>query len=177
MQKTNTVLAVIATLLGCSSTLLYQQNSTLDEKIRKNAEQCEQQIAILDEQYQGEIDDLRGYLLKQYSHGTGTKSVVKAEKAGFNQLISAGHRMRAINRKYEFLLGSVLLDDEGKDRLRRLLYQWERLADSARAEKAKSGAAPRRLQAELDNTDVQIKALLTDPTDYEHFITQRQRDL
>lgn len=175
MNKTNSILAVIATLIGSGAALLYSQNNTLDEKIRENAEQCEHQIAMLKQQYQTEIDDLRRYVMEQYNQSPDV--VVEAEKPRFNQLVSSGHRMQAISSKYEFLLESALLDAEGKKQLRKLLFQWERLADSASTEKKKSGAIPPQLRTELDNTETQIEALLTDPLDYQHFVTQRQRDL
>lgn len=175
MSKTNGILAVCAALIGGGCALLYVRNGSLEGKIRGNAEQCEQQTATLRQRYQAEIDDLRRYLLEQYNRKPDT--VAREEKPGFNQLISSGHRMQAIGSKYEFLLESALLDAEGKRQLRKLLYQWERLTDSIRADKAASGAVPRQLQAELDDTDARIRALLTDPLDYQHFVTHRQRDL
>src|SRR5688572_23969988 len=102
MKKTSKILGVIAILLGCGSVLLYRQNSGLDADIRKNSEQCAQQIATLEQRYRAEIDDLRNYLLEQYNHkpGASADEIVKTEKPGFNQLISNGHRMQAIHSKY-----------------------------------------------------------------------------
>src|SRR5688500_2967450 len=102
MKKTSAILNVTAILLGCSAVLLYQQNGARGEEIRKNAEQCEQQVATLQKSYQAEIDDLRRYLLEQYKQTPN--AVVQAEKPGFNKMISSGHRMQAIRSKYESML-------------------------------------------------------------------------
>lgn len=167
MNKANSILAVFAALAGIGATWLYRQNTALDAQIRNNAEQCEQQIATLGSRYQEEIDDLRGYLLEQYQSPAQAEAAASTEKTRFNQLISAAHRMQAVSRKYEFLLGSALLDDAGKKQLRELLYRWEQLADSVGTEKT----------PQLADTEARIRELLTDPVDYQHFLTQRQRNL
>jgi type VI protein secretion system component VasK len=172
MKTTSTILSVIAVLLGCGSVLLYRQNSTFGEETRKNAEQCEQQIASLHKNYQGEIDALRRYLLEQYKHTPD--AVAQAEKPGFNKMISNGHRMQAIRSKYDVILNGALLDDTGKRQLAGLLFEWESLSDSAATAKAESGAAPGQLQASLDDVETRIKALLNNPFDWETFQRARQ---
>jgi hypothetical protein len=175
MSKTNGLFAVLAVLSGSGAVLLYAQNNRLDGEIRENAAHCEQQIAQLQERYQAEIAELRRYLLEQYNRQP--ESVVEAEQPTFNQLVSGGHRMQAIGSKYEFLLESALLDAAGKEELRKLLYRWERLTDTARARRKEMGAVPGELQSELANTETGIQSLLTDPLDYQHFLRLRQGEL
>lgn len=175
MRKTDVILAILAALTGGGAALLYVQNSELAGKIRDTGEHCERQIALLKEKYQAEIDDLRRYLLEQYNQAPGPAA--EPEKPGFNRLVSNGHRMQAIRGKYEFLLESALLDAAGKLHLRKLLYRWERLADTARTRREEAGSVPGELQAELADIETQIQTLLTDPLDYQHFLRLRQHEL
>ncbi|HEX5056921.1 MAG TPA: hypothetical protein VFX02_10530 [Gammaproteobacteria bacterium] len=175
MSKTNSVFAILAALIGGCAILLYMQNDLLAGQIRDNGRQCEDQIPQLKERYQAEIDALRSYLLEQYNKKP--EPAAKEARPSFNQLVSSGHRMQAIGSKYEFLLESALLDAAGKRQLRSLLYQWERLADSVKTGQDKSGAADGSLRAQLNDTETRIRELLTDPQDYQYFLTQRQRDL
>lgn len=175
MSKTNGVLALLTALIGGGAALLYFQNGGLSGKIRDADEQCARQIASLKEKYQAEIDDLRRYLLEQYNQRPAPAA--EPAKPSFNQLVSNGHRMQAIRGKYEFLLESALLDAAGKQRLRKLLFRWERLSDTARIRKGETGSVPGEVQAELNDIEAQIQSLLTDPMDYQHFLRLRQQEL
>jgi hypothetical protein len=174
MQKTTATFTIITVMLGIASVFLYQGNSALSSEISATMEQCALRIGALQKQYQGEIDDLRNYVQEQYNHNP--ESIIqKPEKTGFNQLVSRGHQMQAIGNKYESVLFSAPLDENGKNRLRQLLFQREQQADSVKS--AADPAAARKLQNELNDTEAKIRALLPHPMDYDHYKIQRQRDL
>lgn len=180
MNKLTILSAVAAVLLGVAMIAVHRQNSALEREISANAEQCGERIAKLESLYQGEIDDLRRYLLQQYNRGSEDPAFVKDEKPRFNRLVSHGHRAHAINSKYEFLLNSALVDTEGKRTLHRLLFEWERKADALQAEKEKPDSSPaeeQKRQAELDDVEARINDLLQDPMDRDHFIMLRKRSL
>lgn len=182
MNKLTILFAVVAALLGVAVINVYRQNSALEREIAANTDECGQRIAKLEDLYRTEIDDLRRYLLEQYNRGPEETALVQAEKPRFNRLVSHGHRTHAINSKYEFLLQSALLDTDGKQKLRRLLFDWERKADAVQTLQEESDPDPdsaevQKAQTELDDAEAQIRALLQDPMDYDHFIMLRQRNL
>lgn len=174
MQKTTVTFAVISVALGIASVVLYQRNNALSREINATGEQCAVRIEALQTQYQEEIDDLRNYMLEQYNHNPESINR-KPEKPRFSQLLSREHRMQAVNNKYDSLLAGALLDGNGISRLRQLLFQRERQAGAVKS--AVDPAAAQQLQNDLDDTETQIRALLTHPMDYDQYKIQRQRDL
>jgi type VI protein secretion system component VasK len=174
MNKTAALFALFAILLGTGSMFLYRQNEALGEAIRSNAAQCEQQVADLKSKYQAEIDDLRRDLFEQYSNNPETAAQI--EKPRFNKLISHQHRAQAIQHKYDFLFNSALIDNAEKKKLRRLLFERERLAELINTQTESGSGADSALQADLDTVEAQIHVLLQDPLDYDHYEMLRQRD-
>ena len=176
MSKLTLLLAAVALLLGLSGAHLYTENNALAEQIVANSDSCKQEVSRLKTQYQAEIDDLRNYLLRQYNFQTTGKT----EKPKFNKLLSNRHRVQALDSKYEFLLNSALVDEQGMKQLKRLLFEWERVNSAIKDTEVNNEDGSidiSKLQSELAEIDSKLHILLQDDLDYEHFLMLRERDL
>lgn len=172
------VLAAIVALLSAGNVYLYSRNGELDREIGLTVKQCEQKVAELEAGYREEIDDLRNYVLAYYKKDSESQSVARPR---FDQLVSQGHRVRAIEQKYDFLLETAMIGKVEKKELLKLLMERERLANliniAQDGAEAAGGDDPRQLQTDLDNVESRIQVLLQDPLDYQRYEVLRQRKL
>jgi hypothetical protein len=171
-------LTAIVALLSAGNVYLYSRNGELDREIGLTVKQCEQKVAELEAGYREEIDDLRNYVLAYYKKDSESQP---AARPRFDQLVSQGHRVRAIEQKYDFLLETAMIGKVEKKELLKLLMERERLANliniAQGGAEAAGGDNPRQLQTDLDNVESQIQVLLQDPLDYQRYEVLRQRKL
>lgn len=179
MNRQIFVIAVIVALLFTGNAYFYFRNGELDREIASAGERCDRKAAELETKYQEEIDDLRKYVLAYYKKDSESKP---ASRPRFDQLVSQGRRVQAVEQKYDFLLETAMVGKAEKKQLLKLLTERERLANllniaQGGAEEAAGADDPQLLQTDLDNVESQIQVLLQDPLDYQRYEILRQRKL
>lgn len=178
MNRQTFVFVGVVILTGAGNVYLYSQNGKLEREIALAARQCEQKVAELETRYREEIDDLRRHVLAYYKQDSESKPVTQPR---FDQLVSHGHRVRAVEQKYDFLLETAMIGKAEKKELLRLLMERERLANLIDIAQNEPGLAgdndPQQLQTDLGNVESQIQVVLQDPLDYQRYEVLRQRKL
>lgn len=178
MNRQIFVIAVIVALLFTGNVHFYFRNGELDREIASAGKRCDRKAAELETRYQEEIDDLRKYVLAYYKKDAESKP---ASRPRFDQLVSQGHRVQAVEQKYDFLLETAMVGKAEKKRLLKLLAERERLANLLKIAQDRAEAVgadnPQLLQTDLDNVESQIQVLLQDPLDYQRYEILRQRKL
>ncbi|MBX2858876.1 MAG: hypothetical protein KTR17_09455 [Cellvibrionaceae bacterium] len=92
-------------------------------------------------------------------------------------LASHSHRMQAVNHKYEFIILTAQIDDDEKERLKKLLLLRERLSRQlVVAEQQEQPNLP-EIEDKLYNIEDEIELVLNDPLDYYRYELIKQRPL
>lgn len=183
--KTTAILMVIVVVLGFGALYLAGQNNELLRRISSDKDECERRAARLRNDYQGEIEDLRSYIRERYEYGS-----TRAEaNAGAERIMSQADKslLRFVERKYQYLLDELALNEAGRERLMQLLSEREhtgRLLGIARngddsAARESIPAYERRL-AEIDEeigtllgvTEVQAYEMLKDSDIEQHHLSE-----
>ena len=165
---------------------LHNRNLVLEGEIAASEEDCKRQVAELENSFNAKINALQQRLPQQQRQVTvATKAdepepEQEQEPVRYDKLVSYGHQVQAVVHKYEFLLGSAMINDTEKHRLRRLLMERERLVNAinlANNGSPKVNADPGQLETDLEDVEQQIQVVLIDPLDYQRYQFLSERAL
>ena len=175
------ILSIAATGLGF---YLYKSNSALQSEIAASEDDCKRQIAELEDRFNAKINALQRQVPgKQQLHNIAAEMPAEEpekQPVRYDKLVSYSHQVEAVVHKYEFLLGSAMINDTEKRTLRRLLMERERLVNAINL--ASNGnvagkADPGQLTTELEDVEQQIQVVLMDPLDYQRYQFLSERAL
>lgn len=173
-----TVLIILIIALGGAAFYLHQQNQALGQNLAAEQQQCEQDIAQLEQTYRKKIDALKQTLPAQFQPASVSEPV--ETKTDLTKLVSYGHRVKAVVHKYEFLLETAQLSNGDKKSLRRLLLKREQLVNALGLldeGHQLAGTDSVALQKQLAAVEENIQVLLTDSLDYSRYEFLRERSL
>jgi hypothetical protein len=166
-------LTVTAALLGLGALYTIGQNNKLLREIASGKLECERRVEQRQNDYQAEIEDLRGYIREQYERETGQV----AENADDQSVVNSedSELARFTERKYKYLINELALNDADRKRLMQLLLEREkttRLIDTTRA----SGEPLSDYEARMTVIDEEIDTLL-DVTDARKYGMLKESDI
>lgn len=173
MKFTAIAIFLSATFIS-GAAYFYFQNQNLQAQLLAASEHCKQQTADLQTRYQHKIDTLLTRLPAD-NEVRRTVTATIEQKPALDNLVSYGHKVRAVTHKYEFILETAQIDEGDKKRLRRLLLEREQLA--GQLEQQQSDADSSELEAKLASVEKNIEDLLKDPVDYTRYEYLKQRSL
>ncbi|HEX5056920.1 MAG TPA: hypothetical protein VFX02_10525 [Gammaproteobacteria bacterium] len=192
MTKQTAGISAVLILSGAALGYLFYSNIRLREELAMAQRQCQNRIARVQSDYQGELQELQQYLLAQTSAAAPGAAPPAAVMAGPRDDSDAPDAFKKpalerynesmedlVARKYRFLLTSATLSEADREALQQLLVERERLALSLRDIReygeAGSGAQPEDIELRLAEIDDRIQELLN-PQDYQRYGLLKESD-
>jgi hypothetical protein len=188
MSKPTLISITPALLCGVIGIYLFHRHSVLQEELAAKRQQCQEQMAGVEQDFRQQLNELQQYLITGGKSGsapmpTATKTpdnddsdapdaIKNPEMKRYNESLK-----ELVARKYRFLLAQ--LNEADKESLQQLLVEREgialRLHDFREYGEAAGGINPEELETQLAEIDSKIQELLS-TQDYQRYDLLRDSD-
>lgn len=187
-NKPTLISLMLALLFGVLSIYLFHRHSVLQQELAAKREQCQEQMASVEQDFRQQLDELEQYLITGGKSGSASKPA--ATKTPDNDASDAPDATKhpplkrynesleeLVARKYRFLL--VNLNEVDKEALQQLLMQREvitiSLHDFREYGENSAGINPEELETQLAEIDDKIQELLN-TQDYQRYDLLKESD-